>query len=140
MSIKIEKLSPQSRDEALNVLYKTARNIQGEEPVITFINDLLTDSEKITIGRRVMIAMMLMEGETRTNIRERLQVSPNTVSQTRQWLNKKIPGYEEIVESYKSNPTPKQSKKLWANAFNFAGTKNKKSEHFLLLNMFSTKK
>jgi Trp operon repressor len=57
------------------------------------LDQLITKSEKIQIGRRVMIAQAIMLGKTRMEINEKMKVSPNTFAQIRQWIESEFADY-----------------------------------------------
>lgn len=58
---------------------------------------LLTEREKIALGRRILIAQAILSGKTRFEINDRLQVSPNTFAQMNRWLENE---FSEYVSSY----------------------------------------
>lgn len=99
MAVKINSLPPEHKAEALEALFATGRNFKGEDAVRNFIEYLLTESEQITIGRRLQIAALLQSGISQTEIRQRLGVSPSTFSRTRQWLEKEMPNYGDALKA-----------------------------------------
>ena len=67
----------------MEALYASAKEFSGNKPVESFIESLLTHSEKMALGRRILIAQMILASKTRMEICDTLQVSPNTVALTR---------------------------------------------------------
>src|SRR6056297_3653374 len=51
-----------------------------------FISDVLTQQERLTIGRRILIARLFVEGYSGAEIADVMPVSPNTLSRIRRWL------------------------------------------------------
>lgn len=140
MSTSIKKLSPYDKKEILEALNSVATELKGSAAVITFINHLLTESEKITIGRRVLMAKMIIEGYTRAEIRHKLGVSPNTFSRTRKWLEREIPDYETTLKQFATDQNNKKVRnklpsKGRRQLLSLADLKHRYPMHFLLLNI-----
>ncbi len=49
--------------------------------------NLLTNKEKIALGRRLIIAEAIKAGKTRMEINERISISPNTFTQIKRWID-----------------------------------------------------
>jgi len=128
MSLKIEKILPEEKKEVIDTLLDAAKNVGGEQPVVSFINEILTESEKITLGRRLMVARMLLEGKKRTEIQEAIKISPNTFSKIKQWLSKQLPNYKDIVLDTSKNETASG----WLKSFSFKSKKSTVSNNFLI--------
>ena len=64
----------------------------------SFINDLLTPTEILMIGKRVAIALMLIKKRTPREISEKLRVSLTTVNNVNTWLLIKGEGYRAILQ------------------------------------------
>jgi len=63
-----------------------------------FIDDLLTDTEKVMIAKRIAVALMILKGYPSLDIEETLKVSGQTVWMMRAWLSAKGKGYREMLE------------------------------------------
>lgn len=131
-----KKYRDHEKDLALKALRGMAEGMREKDAVITFVDELLTESEKLVLGRRVLIAQMLVTGHSQAEIREKLHVSPNTFTRTRKWLDKQIPNYGEALKDFEKN---RPSKKLggfgYGNPLSFGGLKKKYPAHFLLFNI-----
>lgn len=99
MAVKIETLDRQCKEDALSALFAVAHNLKGDQAAAEFIKYFLTESEQVTIGRRIQIATMLQSGVSQKEIRERLRVSPSTFSRTRKWLERETVTYGEAVKA-----------------------------------------
>jgi uncharacterized protein YjcR len=96
----------------------------------------MTESEKLVLGRRVLIAQMLVAGHTQAEIREKLHVSPNTFISTRKWLDKQIPNYKEALSDLEKAGGKKKAGGFgYGNPLSFGGLKKKNPAHFLLFNL-----
>ncbi len=140
MSINHTKLSPKKKEIILEALFSSTKEMKGDNPVEYFINTLLTDSEKITIGRRILIAQMILKGKTQSEISDILGVSPNTYTRTRKWLDGQIPHYNDVLKEHKKEQTQKlakskRNKKEYIDPMSLAGLRRKYPAHFLLLNI-----
>ena len=140
MSISHKKLNPHQREIILEALFSSAKRMRKDNPVEYFINTLLTESEQITIGRRILIAQMILAGKTQSEIRYILDVSPNTFTRTRKWLNKQIPNYGQAIKECEKEKLNKASnrakdKKIYIDPLSFTGLRRKFPAHFLFFNI-----
>lgn len=141
MSTNIKNLDPHRKQKVLSALESAAKNINGEDAAIKFINHLLTEGEKVTIGRRILISKMLLRGNNRAEVCRELKVSPNTFTRTKRWLEGEIPDYADVVKQYEAEQENKRSrakrgKRLPLNPFGFATIKRRHPIHFLLIDLF----
>lgn len=137
-----KNLKASEKQLVLETLTGAASQMRGPTSTLTFIDTLLTESEKITIGRRILIAHMILAGETQREISNILSVSPNTVSLTRKWLEEQIPNYSDVVQKTAEEAASKRAKrrkprKEYANVnpLTFAGLRRRYPGHFLLFNV-----
>ena len=99
---------------------------------LTSINQLLTTREKITIGRRLLIAHAILEGKTRYEINNHIRVSPNTFAQIRKWLVAETAAYEAFQKTEKPNVMPR---KTYAQPFSYEHLKRNYPAHMLLFTL-----
>ena len=143
MSKSIKSHKSSEKEIILEALFHSAENMSGQNPVATFINGLLTESEKLTLGRRILIAQMILAGKTRMEICNTLQVSPNTVALARQWLGEQLPNYAEMITKRDEIATSKRSTREqkrkqtreFIDPLSFRGIRKKYPAHFLLFNL-----
>jgi uncharacterized protein YerC len=97
MRKKSNELSNQERMETLDALYTAASTIKGREAMKRFLKDLLTESERIMLGRRILVARAILSGLTYDEIVENFKVGKDTVYRVSKWLDDQVPGYEEAI-------------------------------------------
>ena len=131
MKVKIGKLSDKEVVRTLDTLYTAASAIQGREAVKLFLRDLLTPSERIMLGRRLIIARKLLSGETYEEIEQSLGVGSDTISRVDKWLSDQMPGYEQAIARLEKEFNRRQEKKLYATSALYR-LKKKYPLHFLL--------
>jgi len=141
MSTNIKKLSHSKKEESRSALFSLAKNMKGEDAVAEFINHLLTESEQVTIGRRILIARMLLAGKNSAEIKSTLSVSPNTFSRTRKWLQRELPNYADALKDFENQQQQKKdvkrkTKREYIDPFSFTALRHKYPMHFLLFNIF----
>lgn len=115
----------------LDALYTAASAVRGRDAVKLFLRDLLTPSERIMLGRRIIIARMLMRGVTYEDIGRRLRVSSTTVGRVHRWLQDQLPGYERAVKGMEEEFEKRRERKLYATSALYR-LKKKYPLHFLL--------
>lgn len=98
MKVRAKELEDKDRIEILDALYTAASSVKGRADMKLFLRDLLTESERIMLGRRILIARMLIAGCTHRYIAEGLHVGLDTVSRVHRWLDDQLPGYEKAIE------------------------------------------
>ena len=132
MKVKISKLSDKEVMRTLDTLYTAASVLKGREAVKLFLRDLLTPSERIMLGRRLIIARKLLSGETYDGIAKSLRVGTDTISRVDKWLSDQMPGYEQVITLIEKEFSKRQEKKLYATSTLYR-LKKKYPLHFLLL-------
>ncbi|MBC7836231.1 hypothetical protein H7X87_00420 [Acetobacteraceae bacterium] len=135
MKKKLKDLSDKQRLETLDALYTAAASIRGRASMKLFLRDLLTPSERIMLGRRILIARELMTGKTYDDIAVRMQVGHDTVRRVHRWLEDQLPGYEQAIkemeEEFKRRRNVYEDKKLYATSMLYR-LKKKYPGHFAL--------
>lgn len=130
MKRKIAELNDTERIETLDALYTAASSLRGREGMKAFLRDLLTPSERIMLGRRILIARFLIEHVPYEEITRRLRVGYDTVLRVQRWLDDQLPGYERAVRGIKR--AHDRRKRHAENRASFAALKRKYPLHFLL--------
>src|SRR3990167_10067818 len=97
MKVRAKELSDTDRMEVLDALYTAASSVKGRADMKLFLRDLLTESERVMLGRRILIARMLLSGCTHRYIAAGLNVGLDTVSRVHRWLDDQFPGYEKAI-------------------------------------------
>ena len=131
MKKKMEELSKEEQIKTLDSLYTAAAAIRGRPAMKSFLRDLLTESERIMLGRRILIARLLLSGETYDGIYTRLGASPGTIRNVDRWLQDQIPGYETAIAAMEEEFGRRDFKRKYAKSMLFR-FKKRYPLHFLL--------
>lgn len=135
MKIKAKELSDKQRIETLDALYTAAGTVRGREAMRLFLRDLLTESERIMLGRRILIARELIAGSIYDDIAAELRVGHDTIYRVHRWLLDQLPGYElavkEMEKEFGKRRKKWEDKKLYATSTLYR-LKKKYPLHFLL--------
>jgi uncharacterized protein YerC len=131
MKVRIKTLPEKQRIEVLDILYTAAGGVRGRAAMKLFLRDLLTESERIMLGRRIIIARMLIAGETQRRIEEELKVGRDTIGRVQRWLDDQLPGFESAVAELEKELSAREFKRLYAQSALFR-LKKKYPAHFLL--------
>lgn len=95
-----------------------------------FLRDLLSESERIMLGRRLIIARRILNGAGYEEIQAELKVGKTTIAKVHRWLTDQMPGYEQALKGmeheYKKRSVRAESKALFTNF------RRKYPLHFLL--------
>ena len=135
MKVKAKELEDKVRMETLDALYTAASAVKGREAVKLFLRDLLTSSERIMLGRRILIARRLLAGENCRTIAADMKVGNDTIYRVARWLEDQMPGYEQAIKEmnkeFEGRKQKYEDKKLYATSGLYR-LKKKYPLHFLL--------
>jgi uncharacterized protein YerC len=143
MKVRPQQLEEKVRVETLDALYTAASALKNRESTKLFLRDLLTPSERIMLGRRILIARKLLSGESAQKIAADLKVGYDTVYRVGRWLEDQLPGYEQAIQEmekeFANRKAKYQDKKRYATEALYR-LKKKYPLHFLLFPMASHKR
>lgn len=132
MKRKLKDLTKKETIATLDTLYTAASAVKGRDKMKLFLRDLLTPSERIMLGRRIIIARMLLAGQGYDDIVRRMKVGKTTIARVDRWLSDQMPGYENAIKGMEKE----FDRRAWEHARPELGTlaylKKKYPLHFLL--------
>jgi uncharacterized protein YerC len=135
MKVKAHELKEEERIEVLDALYTAASSVKGRNAVKLFLRDLLTESERIMLGRRIVIARRLLAGASYSDIEAEMKVGRDTIWRVQRWLSDQMPGYEtaiaEMEREFARRREKRDAKELYARSALYR-LKKKYPMHFLL--------
>ena len=136
MRVRPHTLDEQTKIQTLDALYTAASALRGREAVKLFLRDLLTPSERIMLGRRILIAQRLLAGDSIRLISDDMKVGCDTVYRVQRWLHDQLPGYEQAIKEmekeFAGRRQRSEDKKLYASSALYR-LKKKYPLHFLLV-------
>lgn len=130
MKKQIKDLSKEERIKTLDALYTATSSLDTRAQMKAFLRDLLTESERIMLGRRILIAQKLLEGKGWRSIAEEMEVGADTVYRVQQWLLDAFPGYETAIAEMEQAMKSREKKST------LDRLKKKYPLHFLLFNIY----
>lgn len=134
MKVKAEKLNNKQRDKFLDALYACASSLKSQKEIKYFIRDFLTESEKIMIGRRILIVQRLLYKQPRDQIIREMGVGLDTIYKIQNWLNPE--GYKNRIKKLNKSTNKTNSKfKDYYPSGPFADIKRRYKSHYLLSNL-----
>ena len=137
MKLQPRKIDKNDKIKYLDVLYTAVSSLSSKEEIKNFLKDLLTESERIMLGRRILIAQKLLEGQSYQQIMDEMKVGPDTIMRVHRWLEDDRGGYEkaikELEKTFKSRITRRHDH---FPATSFGQLKKKYPMHFFLFNLF----
>lgn len=131
MKVRAKNLPTKQRIETLDSLYTAAGTVKGRVAMKLFLRDLLTESERIMLGRRIIIARRLIRGESHRTIATSLRVGTDTIWRVQKWLYDQFPGYENVIKDLEREMKNRAFKREYARSALFR-LKKKYPLHFLL--------
>ena len=142
MKVKPRKVQKGDKIRYLDALYTSVSLIKGREEVKNFLRDLLTESERIMLGRRIIIAQKLLKEEPYEQIARDLRVGTDTINRVHRWLADEDNGYEQVVKRLEKELSTRQEKidSKYIDPFSFNGLRKRYPLHFFLLNLFDKDK
>ena len=101
MKFETKKIRSDIKSKCLDALYAALDLAKERNEIKSFVNDILTEGEKVMFGRRILIAKKLLIGQPRRKIVAELGVGLDTVYRVKKWLSSRHKGYEKVVEKVK---------------------------------------
>jgi Trp operon repressor len=101
MKIRAKDLDPKVRAQVVHTLDTVATAVQGKDATKNFLRDVLTESERIMVGRRLLIAHELLTGKTYDDIASRLRVGYDTIGRIDGWLKNLHPATKKRLQALK---------------------------------------
>lgn len=138
MKIKPRKIDNRERMRYLDALYTAISGLKSRDEIKNFLKDLLTESERVMVGRRILIAQKLLENKTYEKIVAEMHVGFDTIMRVHRWLEDESDGYEKAVDALKKelNRRTHKFKTRYIDPLSFAGLKKRYPLHFFLFNLF----
>jgi uncharacterized protein YerC len=101
---QISKLQlPKALENQMNTIFHRAlADLRSEGEVSDFLEDLLTPTERVMLGKRLAIAVLLDKGYDQRTIHTIMKVSVSTVSSVNYWLKNKGSGYRNVLARLKN--------------------------------------
>src|SRR3989344_4073887 len=90
-------LSAKVSARIFNMFLSTLTTLSSPRTAWRFVEDLLSPTEQLMLGKRLAIAYMLQKGYTQRDICSVLKVSLGTVSKISRMLQEKGNGYTSVV-------------------------------------------
>ena len=106
MKFETKKIKNDIKSKCLDALYAALDFAKERNETKSFINDILTEGEKIMVGRRILIAKRLLIKQPRRKIVAEMGVGLDTVYRVKKWLGGRHKGYEKVIEKIKKAVGP----------------------------------
>lgn len=93
-------LPPERKKEIMDALIRTLAKIDNDSLLKRFLDDLLTPTEKLMLGKRLMVAVLLQRGYSYGAVCRVLKMSKTTVHLIQRELLKSGDGYKKIFDLF----------------------------------------
>ena len=103
MKLETKKIKNDIKSKCLDALYEALDLANEKNGTKSFLSDVLTESEKVMIGRRILIAKRLLIGRSYRDIVREMGVGLDTVYKVKKWLGSRHEGIENVVEKVKKS-------------------------------------
>src|SRR3990172_11166533 len=85
-------IGKKTQDHIIKLFISGIALTKTENDAVSFLEDILTPTEKLMLSKRFSIAFMLMEGYDYDSIVDVLKVSRSTIGRVHWWLHTKVSG------------------------------------------------
>ena len=93
-------LPAETRKEIMDALIRTLTKIDNDRLLARFLDDLLTTTEKLMLGKRLMVAVLLQKGYSYGAVCRVLKMSKTTVHIIQRDLFRSGEGYKKIFDLF----------------------------------------
>jgi len=90
-------LSKELQEQMFTLFRRVLADVHTEKDIADLLDDLLTPTEKIMLGKRLAIAFLLERGYDQRAIHSILKVSTTTVNTVNYWFQHKGRGYKKVI-------------------------------------------
>jgi uncharacterized protein YerC len=115
-------------------LFETLQKLGVKETGRDFIDDLLTESEKVMLARRIQIAKRLILGESFEEIAQVLHVGMATIQAVDRWLSTKFDHYRRDLPPLIKLTRKRRTGIAYLDPYSFRGIRARYPAHFGILN------
>ena len=137
MKVRPRKLRAEDKKKymkALDALYTVVAELTDREQVKRFLKDLLTESERLMVGRRILIAQKLLRDMPYQQIAAEMGgVGMDTIMRVHRWLLDEEIGMEKIISKLENSLAVRKSLRSegMTDPFSLAGIKKRYPGHYL---------
>ena len=104
-------IKPKVGEKIQNLLIDCIQRCNDQKTTVSFIESLLTDTEKTMLAKRIAIALMILKGVDYEKIDNTLMVSKATIWRVKIWLDAKGSGFRSLLNEVLKHDSEKDSEK-----------------------------
>ena len=104
-------IKPKVGEKIQNLLVDCIQRCNDQKTTVSFIESLLTDTEKTMLAKRIAIALMILKGVDYEKIDNTLMVSKATIWRVKIWLDAKGSGFRSLLNEVLKHDAEKDSEK-----------------------------
>ena len=112
--VSVQYIKPEVKDKLQSLLVSCISRCSQVSLAADLVEDLLTNTEKIMISKRIGVALMLLKHVGAREISDKLKVSFPTIYRVKTWLEIKGGGYRSLLESIIKEDAAKEDAHLSA--------------------------
>jgi len=116
MPVSDQNLDPKVLKETLNLFYQVIADLKTPKETETFLEDLLSSGELITLAKRLAIAYRLKNNQGYEKIKNDLKISSATIAKIERQL-KNSPGFKIASEKINAERWAEEWEKRLKNLF-----------------------
>ena len=104
-------IKPKVGEKIQNLLIDCIQRCNDQKTTVSFIESLLTDTEKTMLAKRIAIVLMILKGVDYEKIDNTLMVSKATIWRVKIWLDAKGSGFRSLLNEVLKHDAEKDSEK-----------------------------
>lgn len=103
MQISKKGINQKTESKIFNSLYQVLADLKKPEEVAKFLEEVLSETERTVLAKRLAIAYWLNKNQSYDKIRQELRVSSATVAQVQKWLEKSGEGLKLALKTIEAD-------------------------------------
>ena len=112
--VSVQYIKPEVKNKLQSLLVSCISRCSQVSLAADLVEDLLTNTEKIMISKRIGVALMLLKHVGARQISHKLKISFPTIYRVKTWLEIKGGGYRSLLESIIKEDAAKEDAHLSA--------------------------
>ena len=118
--ISRRKIEPKIKQDLLDSLSYTIKELKTKKEVDRFLSSVLTDTERLMVAKRVVSAFLLRNKVEEKKIGDALKLTPSMITRLKMWINLRREGFELVFRKLEKRSVEDAAKQILYKILNYS--------------------